>query len=351
MLIRTFVVLAAALIASVNAGVAHAAAPREFNSSAEVLKFINDYRGRPDPARAVQAIRDMSRFGDLRNPESAGVYLGFAAGVLAANPEQAGALVDKMLPLPAEDQWLVVRAIAYSDVPKWRFLLARIRPRVPARGALVENYIAGRLPVLTQFKVEATKESWFARVGQSMSISAKQKEEPKDNPVVLNPSPELLDTFWGYYFATGYPRALQNIMALLPLSKDKDEVEKLTLGAMAKYTLAENASRDPVLLATLKTVRRAQSKEVRLVLDEAIQAADDVDVTRVRREMLASLDELKRKGSATSRNISFWGQVGQGALAAGCIAAAVAGQVELGVPCVVGGAVSSGALHLWTSQN
>jgi len=347
MLIRIFVVLAAALIASVNGGAAHAAPLREFNSAAEVLKFINDYRSRPDPARAVQAIRDMSRFGELRNPETAGVYLGFAAGVLAANPDEVGALVDKMLPLPAEDQWLVVRAIAYSDVPKWRFLLARIRPRVPARGALVENYIAGRLPVLTQFQVEVAKEGWFARMGQSMSTSAKAK----DAPVLLNPSPELLDTFWGYYFATGYPRALQNIMALLPLSKDKDEVEKLTLGAMAKYTLAENSSRDPVLLATLKTVRRAQSKEVRPVLDEVIQAADDVDVTRVRREMLASLDELKRKGSATSRNVSFWGQVGQGALAAGCIAAAVAGQVELGVPCVVGGAVSSGALHLWTSQN
>ena len=347
MLIRIFVVLAATFVAGVNAGAARAAPPREFNSSAEVLKFINDYRSRPDPARAVQAIRDMSRFGELRNPDSAGVYLGFAAGVLAANPEQAAALVDKMLPLPAEDQWLLVRAVAYSDVPKWRFLLARIRSRVPARGALIESYIAGRLPVLSQFKVEPAKEGWFNRMGQSMSFSAKAK----DNPVVLSPSPELLDTFWGFYFATGYPRALQNIMALLPWSKDKDEVEKLTLGAMAKYTLAENSLRDPVLLATLKTVRRAQPKEVQPVLNEVIQAADDVDVTRVRREMLVSLDELKRKGSATSRNVSFWGQVGQGALAAGCIAAAVAGQVEFGVPCVVGGAVSSGALHLWTSQN
>ncbi len=313
-----------------------------FSSAAEILKWMNEYRNKPSPLRAVQAIRALSALGALRNPESAGVYLGFAAGVLAANPDKAEMLVDKILPLPVEDQWLVVRAIAYSNVPKWRFLLAHIRPRVPTRGALLENYIAGRMPTLAQFKLEAPKDGWFAR-----TFSARKKAKP----VVLEPSPELLDTFWGYYFATAYPAALQNIIALLPWSKNKDEVDKLTLGAMAKYTLAENASRDPVLLATLKTMRNAQSKQVRPVLDEAIEAADNVDVTRVRREMLASLDELRRKGSATSRDISFWGQIGQGALAAGCIAAAVAGQVELGVPCVVGGAVSSGALHLWSSQN
>ena len=211
-----------------------------------------------------------------------------------------------------------------------------------ARRAWWQNDIAGRLPVLTQFKLDAPKDGWFTR---NFAAKAKTKQ------VVLEPSPELLDTFWGYYFATGSPAALQNVITLLPWSKNKDEIDKLTLGAMAKYTLAENASRDPVLLATLKTVRNAQSKEARPVLVEVIEAADNVDVTRVRREMLASLDELKRKGSATNRDISFWGQVGQGALAAGCIAAAVAGQVEVGVPCVVGGAVSSGALHLWTSQN
>jgi hypothetical protein len=31
----------------------------------------------------------------------------------------------------------------------------------------------------------------------------------------------------------------------------------------------------------------------------------------------------------------------------GCIAAAAAGQVEIGIPCVVGGALSSAALNYW----
>ena len=36
-----------------------------------------------------------------------------------------------------------------------------------------------------------------------------------------------------------------------------------------------------------------------------------------------------------------------GALAIGCIAAAVAGQVEFGIPCVVGGVATSAALRIW----
>ena len=61
----------------------------------------------------------------------------------------------------------------------------------------------------------------------------------------------------------------------------------------------------------------------------------------------AAIDELKRKGPGTKRDISLWGQIGEGALAIGCIAAAVAGQVEFGIPCVVGGVATSAALRIW----
>jgi hypothetical protein len=43
-------------------------------------------------------------------------------------------------------------------------------------------------------------------------------------------------------------------------------------------------------------------------------------------------------------------RVGQGALALGCIAAAVTGTSSFGIPCVVGGAASSAALSLWKNQ-
>ena len=318
-----------------------------FYSAGAILQWMNNYRDKPDPMRAAAAIHELSSLGELRNPESAGVYLGFAAGVLASNPAKADALVDKMLPVPAEDQWLIVRAVAYSGVPQWRSLLDRIAPRVTARKPMLQKYVDGKLPTLAQFKLEAAKQNWFQRVTKVSLFTPK----PKTKPVVLEPTPELLDTFWGFYYATGDGMSLQHIISMLPWAKDHDDLHKLTLGGMAKYTLAQNASRDPVLLATIKTVRSSEPKDVLPVLDEVIEAADNVDVSHVRNAMLASLDELKTKGPASKRDASFWGQIGQGAIAAGCITAAVAGQVEFGIPCVVGGAVSSGALHLWTSQD
>jgi len=319
------------------------AKPNPFYSSADILKWMNDYRSAPDPVRAAEAIHKLSELGELRNPESAGAYLGFAAGILAANPDKADALVARMLPMPAEDQWLVVRAVAYSGIPRWRFVLAKMRPRVSARAAMLQKYLEGQLPVLTQYRLESPKPGWFAR---NMSFGA-----PKKQPVALEASPEMLDAFWGYYYATGTRMPIENIVGMLPWSVNKDEVEKLTLGGMAKYTLASNASRDPALLSMIRSMQAAEPKNVQPVLKEVVDAADDVDVSRIRRDMLASLDKLKQKGPQSRRDVTFWGQVGEGALAAGCIAAAVAGQIQFGIPCVVGGAVTTGGLQLWSSSN
>jgi hypothetical protein len=113
-------------------------------------------------------------------------------------------------------------------------------------------------------------------------------------------------------------------------------------------TLASNAARDPTLLTMLKRAGKNQPKDVTVVLNEVIDAAETMETTRLRKDALAALKE--RKGPAYKRDVSNWGQVGQGALALGCIAAAVTGHVELGIPCVVGGAASSAALSVWNNQ-
>jgi hypothetical protein len=60
---------------------------------------------------------------------------------------------------------------------------------------------------------------------------------------------------------------------------------------------------------------------------------------------------LKRQGPATRRDVTFWGQVGEGGIAAGCIGLAVASVGAAAIPCVVGGAASAGALNICSSQN
>jgi hypothetical protein len=70
--------------------------------------------------------------------------------------------------------------------------------------------------------------------------------------VKLDPSAEVLDTLWGYYFASGSYGPISRILLMLPWSKDREDTERLTVGNMAKYTLASNAARDADLLAMLK---------------------------------------------------------------------------------------------------
>jgi len=308
-----------------------------------VMRWINAYRTNPDPAGVPPMVKALSRFGSFKDPEQSGVFVGFLAGVIATNPDKAEQLVNKMLPLPPGDQWVVVRAIAYSGHPDWRNMLRRFAAKLPVRKVMIDKYLTGQLPRLYQYEQEPAVSTW-----DTLKHKVTGKELPKAH--VLEPSPELLDTYWGYYFGTGHARPISRIIEMLPWSLEVDSVDKLTLGSMAKYTLASNASRDPELLVTLREAREHSPKETAKVLAQVIDAADTVETAKLRKEAMAAIEELRRKGPAYRRNVSWWGQIGQGALAAGCIAAAATGQVYLGLPCVITGGVSSAALSTWEKQ-
>ncbi len=312
-------------------------------STESVMRWINAYRTKPDPAGVPAVVKTLSRFGSFKDPEQSGVFVGFLAGVIGTNQEKADQLIGKMLPLPPGDQWVVVRAIAYSGHPDWRNLLRRYAGRLPARKVMIDKYLADQLPRLFQYAPEPNVSTW-----DTVKIKVTGKEPPKPN--VLEPSPELLDTYWGHYFATSHARPITRIIEMLPWSLDVDSVEKLTLGSMAKYTLASNASRDPELLIILRDAREQRPKEIAKVLTQVIDAAETVDTAKLRKEAFAAIEELRRKGPAYRRNVSWWGQIGQGALALGCIAAAATGQVYLGLPCVITGGVTSAALSTWEKQ-
>ena len=312
-------------------------------STESVMRWINAYRTKPDPAGVPAMVKALSRFGSFKDPEQAGVYVGFLAGVIAANPDRADQLISKMLPLPPGDQWIIARAIAYSGHPDWRNLLRRYAGRLPARKVMIDKYLSGELPRLYQYQQEPSVSTW-----DKVKNKVTGKEPPKAH--ILEPSPELLDTYWGYYFATSYARPVSRIIEMLPWSLDVESVDKLTLGSMAKYTLASNASRDPELLATLRAARERSPKETVKVLTEVIDAAETVDTAKLRKEAFAAIEELRKKGPAYKRNVSWWGQIGQGALAIGCIAAAATGQIYLGLPCVITGGVTSAALSNWEKQ-
>lgn len=284
-----------------------------FNKSDEVLKWINGYRLKPEPDRLPAAVKAMAELGLAKDMDQAGVYIGFTAGVLGSSPESADKLITAMFPLPPEDQVLLIKAIAYSGLPDWKDVLGRYVERMPARKVLIDKFLFGNKPSLTDLPIDDDSSA--------------------------------IDINWGYYFATGSEAPVRRIVKALALSVDRNDVEKLTIGSMAKWTLAQNASRDMDLLAMLKSVSsEEQAAEVRQPLAEVIDAAETLELAKVRKQALASIDELKAKGPEKVRQYNWWGQAGQTVLALGCVAAGALGQVEFGIPCVVGGALSTAAL-------
>jgi hypothetical protein len=140
------------------------------------------------------------------------------------------------------------------------------------------------------------------------------------------------------------------IMTMLPWSKSRDTVDKLTVGSMARYTLASYAVRDAALREFLRGELASQPAAIKAPLAEVIEAADTVQLAAVRKDALAAVEELKATGSDARRNLDFWGQVGVGAISLGCVSAVALGQVAAGIPCVIGGSASQGLLSFWEKQ-
>jgi hypothetical protein len=331
---------------------AHAAArlqAADLVSTEAVLRWINDYRNHPSPADIPTAMRALSRLGGFSNPEHTGVYVGFLAGTLTENPRQAEQIISRILSIREEDRWIIVRAIAYSGLSNWQTLLRKFGQRMPRYNVLSDRYISGKMATLAQFTVPSSP-SALERMRQQLHIDKLFGEPPKR--VTLTPTPEVLDVLWGYYFATGNYGPVMHIVTILPLSADHNDADRLTVGSLAKYTLASNAMHDPRLLAMLKASRKArdESKETTAALDEVIDAAETVDTARIRKQVLATMDELRSKGPAFKRDVSWWGFLGESVIAGGCLAAATAGMVVLGLPCVVGGAASSAAINFWNNS-
>ena len=235
--------------------------PQPFARSEDLLKWISGYKLKPEPQRLPAAVKAMSDFGITKDMDQAGVYIGFTAGVLGSNPETAEKLIASMFPLSPGDQVLLIKAIAYSGLTDWKELMTAFVERMPARKVLIDKFLFGNKPTLVNLPLE---ESSFG-----------------------------IDVNWGYYFATGAEAPVKRILVSLGWSGDKNEIEKLTIGATAKWTLAQNAARDSELLSLLKADVSSEPPEVRQPLNEVIDAAETLELGKIKKQAMASIEELR----------------------------------------------------------
>jgi hypothetical protein len=316
-----------------------------------VQQWIYNYRAKPDYVHVPAAVRVLFHAQSFKEPENAGIYLGFIAGAIGSNPAKAEQLVTSFFPVAPEDEWVIVRAIAYSGLPDWKNLLRKVAPKMRGRQVMIDSYLAGTLPTLANIPLEDAKPGMFDKLRVAFTRNPFAKDDKKLKMAqTFASNQDLLDTLWGYYFATGSHLPILRIMQMLPWTKSRDTLDKLTVGSMARYTLASYAVRDAGLREFLHSQLANQPEAIKAPLGEVIEAADTVQLGAVRKDALAAVDELKTKGSDSRQNLDFWGQIGVGAVALGCVSAAALGQVEVGIPCVIGGSASQGLLSFWEKQ-
>ncbi|MGH6804990.1 MAG: hypothetical protein ACREC3_16750 [Methyloceanibacter sp.] len=304
-----------------------------FTSPERLMDWISNYRKHKNPSRVPAAVHAMQDFGLFADEEKAWFCTGFIAGVLGSNPKDGPALVPRMFPMPDKEQAVIIRAIAYSGRPDWRELLEKNSSRMPLRRPLIDDFLAGKRPALMELPLDH---------GGSPGIYA----------------------LWGYYVATGQYEPVVRIIQALRWSKKKEDsrfsfrkvfsgwghdpsaVEKITTGGTAKWTLASYAERDRQLLNFYRAEYARQPEEVAKPLKDVIEAAEIFESEKIRKDQFGAIEDAQKQQMTNEAGMTKGATAGSIAIATGCVAATALGQAYIALPCVLGGALYTGAVKL-----
>jgi len=304
-----------------------------FTSPDQLMDWISNYRDHKEPWRVPVAVHAMNDFGLFGDEEKAWFCIGFIAGVLGSNPKDGPSMVPKMFPMPDKEQAIIIRAIVYSGRPDWRELLEKNSSRMPLRRPLIDDFLNDKRPTLMTLPLDT---------GGSPGIYA----------------------LWGYYVATGQHEPVVRIMQALRWSKTKADssfsfrkvfsgwgrdpsaVDKITTGGTAKWTLASYAERDRQLLALYRAESGRQPEEIAEPLKDVIKAAEDFESEKIRKDQFGAIEDAQRQQLSNEAGMTKGATAGSIAIATGCVAASALGQAYIALPCVIGGALYTGAVKL-----
>jgi len=304
-----------------------------FTTAERLMDWISNYRKHPNPSRVPAAVHAMEDYGLLRDEEKAWFCTGFLAGVLGSNPKDGPALIPRMFPLPDKEQAVIIRAIVYSGRPDWRDLLEKNSSRMPLRRPLIDDFLQGKRPTLMEL------------------------------PLVDGGTPGILRAL-GYYVATGAHEPVVRIMQALQWSRNKDDhsfslkkifsgwggdasaVDKISTGGTAKWTLASYAERDRDLLNLYRSEAERQPESISKPLKDVIVAAEAFESETIRKDQFGAIEDAQKQQMSNEAGMSKGATAGSIAIATGCVAATALGQPEIAIPCVIGGALYTGAVKL-----
>jgi hypothetical protein len=127
---------------------------------------------------------------------------------------------------------------------------------------------------------------------------------------------------------------------------DASAVEKITTGGTAKWTLASYAERDRDLLNLYRSEAERQPEKIAKPLKDVIVAAEAFESETIRKDQFGAIEDAQKAQMSNEAGMSKGATAGSIAIATGCVAATALAQPEIAIPCVIGGALYTGAVKL-----
>jgi hypothetical protein len=211
-----------------------------FRSPEHVRVWMAYYYLDPEPARAPDALRALSGKGLLDSELAGPLVAGFLAGVLEAKPDEARALISRMLFLPEREQHMLVLAIWYSGLQEAKTLLKELEAHFPSQKEHIDYGLA-HTPV-----------------------------RAVELPFELGPW--VLDMLWGYFMATGSDAPVKRIISLLSLAMA--DALPGQLAPAAHSSLAVHAMLHGRVLEICRVEIERQPPTVSALLEDLVRGAE-----------------------------------------------------------------------------
>lgn len=181
---------------------------------------------------------------------------------------------------------LVAAAIDYigrSDVPKKASALP------PLVGFFTEVF-ASHTERLPEWRVVIDRQPPELRA--ALDRAAGWASDPSKLLEGMPSSPARNDVCWGAYFGSGKRVYLTQLLAELSHMTERDDLTLFLAAASAKWSLASNARRHPLVKAEIEAALKTSSDGPAAVLHDTLTEPPD----KIREEMIAVLREQHEKG-------------------------------------------------------
>lgn len=219
-------------------GQAHAS----FENQKELSNWVTYYYKKKEPEKVVSAVQYMSENNWFDKQSSVPPLFGFLAGIFSENPKNVEGWLNE-INLKSESHYsVIVFALWYSNIKSSQ--------------KITYKYLDHHPTLKSEFA--------FLYKGSPMSVG----------DIPLQQGPWVLDAMWGNFMSTGNSEPVIKIISTLPWLNSKGDINKISIGGSARWSLISNSIQHPLVLKICKDQIEKQPSDVAEALKQVIAEAE-----------------------------------------------------------------------------